>query len=66
MTLAHAQLLHMLPQALLQPLGPVAFALGSAAQFEPHQSVYDGYTWGCTAPELPCGNMCTNSGRYCR
>jgi hypothetical protein len=48
-----------------QVFGTAVRALGSAAQFEPHYVIIDGTEAGCTAPSFPCGNQCTNQGRYC-
>ena len=45
--------------------GHVSEALGTHAQFNPHMMIIDGRLFGCTQPSKPCGNQCTNSGRYC-
>jgi len=34
--------------------------------FTPHMYIVNGTEWGCTqTTRLPCGNQCSNSGRYC-
>jgi hypothetical protein len=44
---------------------PLVSPLGSTVQFTPNYFIYNGEAWGCTAAGLPCGNQCTNKGRYC-
>jgi hypothetical protein len=41
-------------------------ALGKSAFFTPHMYIYNGTKSGCTLNGSDvCGNLCTNSGRYC-
>jgi len=46
-----------------------AAAFGNRLSFTPHMYIYDGRDSDCvvnsTADESPCGNLCTNAGRYC-
>jgi hypothetical protein len=46
-----------------------AAAFGKRLSFTPHMYIYDGMDSDCvvnsTADESPCGNLCTNAGRYC-
>jgi len=45
--------------------GPVAAAIGPASYFEPHYFILPGAVYGCTQASRPCGNQCTDDGRYC-
>jgi len=46
-----------------------AAAFGKRVSFTPHMYIYDGNEADCvvntTVDESPCGNLCTNAGRYC-
>jgi hypothetical protein len=44
----------------------VAKNLGNRALVEPHYDFLDGTAWQCNLPGRPCGNQCTNGGRYCQ
>jgi hypothetical protein len=47
---------------------PIIDTLGKSAFFTPHMYIYNGSKSGCTMDDsdVPvCGNLCTNSGRYC-
>merc|ERR1712079_545695 len=39
--------------------------LGDHASFQPHYYLVGGCRRGCCSQWLPCGNQCTNNGRYC-
>jgi len=52
---------------------PVAKQITGKATFTPHYRLMSGDTHGCrpnpgscAEADLPCGNQCTNCGRYCR
>lgn len=47
---------------------PLVESMGKSAFFTPHMYIYNGSKSGCTMETSDvsvCGNLCTNSGRYC-
>ena len=45
--------------------GEAVEALGPKAVFTPRYYIINGASSGCMGSHDPCGNQCTNSGRYC-
>jgi len=54
-------------RSFLDQFKVAATALEERAKFTPHMYIYDGVIAGCQGfdGENQCGDMCTNSGRYC-
>jgi len=48
-----------------QSFGAVSESLGEHALFTPRYFILDGRLTGCTAESRPCGNQCTDDGRFC-
>mmetsp|Transcript_19015 Transcript_19015/g.25054 ORF Transcript_19015/g.25054 Transcript_19015/m.25054 type:complete len:514 (+) Transcript_19015:117-1658(+) len=48
-----------------QDFEQITSKLGTRAYFEPHYVIYDGEGLRCPQATDLCGNLCTNSGRYC-